>query len=442
MQQLEGDRAPWLFFMLECTEDMDYYAPRIYERYFSLVKDRIRNDDQYQLFGLICEFAECGSKKAKDEVYYFFDRQFGIEDCDGWFYGKYTIVATDGIPGLLYVLERFGRYIKANIKDSKDFSFAGLGHIIEFAEENFGKAEVQVALKAESEWNEFVKIYLEYEKDYLEHNESGNLEYKNKTDEEKGKRNRMEFPLREMVDRFLADDFSKYQNDEKFVKNPVDFLTRFSSAPYKFRIAGVWAEEKDLEYAYQKACETDDLFRKAILLKVFEGRSLLRVEPQLIALLNSDNKELAESVKDALSNTKHPIIREKALELLQATPVPQNWFYGLDLLVNNFQADDVATMLSSLQTNQISEYCVLHNAISCLRKTDMNNPSNAFAPILLWMYENGLCSDCREDIVERLLEMNQLTPEILEECRNDCNAVIRELAEKQWAQQYENDKAD
>jgi hypothetical protein len=72
----------------------------------------------------------------------------------------------------------------------------------------------------------------------------------------------------------------------------------------------------------------------------------------------------------------------------------------------------------------------------------MNNPSDAFAPILLWMYENGLCSDCREDIVERLLEMNQLTPKILEECRNDCNAVIRELAEKQWAQQYENDKVD
>ena len=431
-QQIEGNRAPWLFFMLDQTDDMNYYGPRIFERYFDLVQDEIRNDTEYQLFGLICEFAtEYGNKKAKTEVYRFFDRQFEPEYFDGWFNGKFAIMQMDGIPGLFYVLERIGRYIKDNNIDYDEGSFSGL-YIIEDAERLYGKEEVQAALKVEAEQNEFIRIYLEWEKAHLEFNDARNSEYQNETNEEKGKRNRVKYPLREMVDQFLADDFSNYQNEEKFVKNPVRFFrSLLSSSPYKFMTAGMWAEENDLEHAYQKMCETDDLVRKTVLLKTFEYRPLLKVEPQLIALLDSDNKELAKSVRDALSNTKHLFIREKALAMLRANPIPPNWFDGLALLENNFQVEDIPTILSSLQANRIADGDVLHDIVSYLRKMDDNNPSDAFAPILLWMYENCPCSECRQDVVERLLEMNRLPVEIREECRDDCNPDIRELVDAQ-----------
>jgi len=279
-----SSRAPWLFFLLEQTDDMDYYVLRIVERYFELVQDRIKNDTQHQLFSLMCEFAERGAEKAKAEVYRFFDRQFEIEDKDGWFYGKFSIVAMDGIPGLLYVLERFGRYIK----DSQNTSFA-YSCIIECAEEQFGKEEVQTALKTEAERNEYIKIFLELPEIQPDYVDPRVLKYENETNEERRKRNRMEKPLREMVDKFLADDFSMYQNDEKFVKNPVRFLCSWTShAPYRFDVAGIWAEENDLEYAYQKMCKTDEPIRKAVLLKTFEDQSLPKVETQLFELLDSD----------------------------------------------------------------------------------------------------------------------------------------------------------
>jgi hypothetical protein len=424
-QQIEGSRAPWLFFLLEQTDDLDYYGPRIYERYFDLVQDRIRNDTQHQLFVLMCEFAEYGCKNAKAEVYRFFDRQFEPENYDGWFYGQYAIVAMDGIHGLLYVLERFGRYIK----NSQDASFAH-SCLMESAEEQFGKEEVQTALKTEAERNEFVRFFLEHpttQPDYVDHEV---LKYEKETAEEKGKRSRLEYPLREMVERFLAEDFSKYQNDEKFVKSPVRFFSSlFSHARYNFLVAGVWADKKDLEYAYQKMCETDDPTRKAVLLKTFENQSLPKVETHLFDLLVSDDKELAEAVKDALSNTKHPLVREKALELLQANPVPPNWFDGLALLENNFQMEDIPTILSSLRANRITDDGVLYDIVRYLWKIDLNNKSNAYAPVFLWMYENSPCSDYREQVVECLLGMDQLPPEILEECRNDCNSEIRELAQ-------------
>jgi len=428
-QQLEGSRAPWLFFMLELTGDMDYYGPRIFERYFSLVQDRIRNNDQLQLFCLICEFAENGSENAKAEVYRFFDRQFD-EDYDGWFYGNHTIIAMDKISGLLYVLERFGRYIKENLKDNKDDSFEdGLSYIsctIECAEEQFGKSEVQTALKTEAKRNEFIKIFLEHMEAYRERDKTRELERQDKTKEQHQERMREEYPLRNYVDSFLADDFARYKDDDQFIESPYHFLLRKE----RFTTAGRWAEEEDINYALDKILLTDDLLRKTILLRTFYYRPLPRVETQLLDLLDLDNDYLTWAVGRVLSETSHPLIREKALETLKSDPPKKNWLDGIIWAKNSFLCEDVKLLETLLLTKTIPEHVDLETVGHCLRDIYEHFPGDHFKTIFLWLYEHGPCSFCRERVVKTLIDNHWDTPEILEECLDDCNSDIRELAEK------------
>jgi len=50
--------------------------------------------------------------------------------------------------------------------------------------------------------------------------------------------------------------------------------------------------------------------------------------------------------------------------------------------------------------------------------------------ILLWMYENTLCSYCRESVVNDLIERDLAPGWLVQECLLDCVAEIREMAAK------------
>ena len=49
--------------------------------------------------------------------------------------------------------------------------------------------------------------------------------------------------------------------------------------------------------------------------------------------------------------------------------------------------------------------------------------------ILIWAYENSLCSCCRERIIESMLKKDLLTPELRQECLYDANLEIRKMVE-------------
>jgi|GEM_PF-1885478 len=429
-RQSEGSRAPWLFFMLELTEDLDYYVPRIFEQHFNLVQDRIKNDNQYQLFGLVCKLAEYGSEKAKAEVYRFFDSQFN-EDYDGWFYGWSTIIAIDKIPGLLHILERFGHFCSQYLKDNGDDSFEdGLGYmlyIIECAEEQLGKEEVQTVLKEKKEQSEFIKICFEHAKAYQERHDARELERQNETKEQFQERKREEYPLRDYVDSLLADDFSQFKEDKQYVEDPYHFLLR----KQRFSWAGRWAKEEDINYALDKILLTEDPLRQTILLRTFYNRPLPRVEKQLLDMLDSENEYLTWAIGIVLSEISHPLIREKALETLKSDPPKKDWLYGIIWAQNSFLGEDVKLLKTLLLTKTIPEDADLETVGHSLRDIYKRFPGDHFKAIFLWLYEHGPCSFCREQIVETLIENHWCPPEILEECRNDCNSDIRELVEKQ-----------
>ena len=427
-QQCECSRAPWLYKMIELTGQKDYYRSNIFEKYRANFSDIVRGNDsrQLQLFHLIEEFAKQGDPEARNEVLRFFERQFDLEVCIegfiGWFIGGDTIIAMDGIPGLLYVVERFGK----RIKDGEDIVLTPC--LVEDAEKILGKSEVENALRIEALRNEFIKIYLDHPETNRELVDAENAKDRNVSDEERAKRGRQKYPLRKLTNLFLKDDFSMYVDDEQFLKNPYDFCR---DTNYKFHISGKWATEKNLSYVYDKILELDDPFRKAVLLRTFLLRALPKVDEKFLALLDSDDNHVAQHAEFALSNTHHPMVREKALKLLRMMPTPPNWFWGIDLLENNFQEEDITLLDTAIRTKHFPDNWDVERTGISIEKIYDKHPSEKFAEVFLWYYENGPCSFCREGFVDRLQKMNRLPVEIREECRDDCNPGIRELVDAQ-----------
>jgi hypothetical protein len=58
-------------------------------------------------------------------------------------------------------------------------------------------------------------------------------------------------------------------------------------------------------------------------------------------------------------------------------------------------------------------------------------PDVAFREPLLWFYERTPCSLCRCSIVEELNKRQMVPKEIWQECLDDCDDTLRELAKKE-----------
>lgn len=64
-----------------------------------------------------------------------------------------------------------------------------------------------------------------------------------------------------------------------------------------------------------------------------------------------------------------------------------------------------------------------HSVVRQILETD----NEIFLPdeFLTFIYENSLCSGCRENAVKKLLNRNLLTDKMISECLLDCNEDIR-----------------
>jgi hypothetical protein len=103
------------------------------------------------LFALAKLYAQQNDTEAKQAIY---DRFLNnpIEGSD-WV-GAYVILQLDGLNGLVYIAEKFGKYIEQNPDDWKDDWI-----IKRFQEEN-QDLKVYEKLKKKARTNKFIRIYL------------------------------------------------------------------------------------------------------------------------------------------------------------------------------------------------------------------------------------------------------------------------------------------
>lgn len=188
-------------------------------------------------------------------------------------------------------------------------------------------------------------------------------------------------------------------------------------------LAAYYKEEKDWDIRCQ------------ILRMLAKKECAWTLDPsQLLADSRSEHSELSEWAFTALGYRRDRKVRAHALELLQKETHTAE---AVSMLAKNYETCDKEILASAVEQIPITYWDTRwHGAFSDI--IDLFEEPGKGKPneLLLYMYQNTLCSFCREHIVKQMGRRRMLTRELLEEMQYDCNEDIRAYAVKKLHMKY------
>ena len=183
------------------------------------------------------------------------------------------------------------------------------------------------------------------------------------------------------------------------------------------RLAEYYRGEKEWDIRYQ------------ILRMLAKKECAWALDPtQLFADSGSEHSELSEWAFTALGYRRDAKVRAYALELLQNGAHTAK---AISMLVTNYEDRDKKLLVEAVKqipvTYESGEWHeVFHDIMDLFDSPAKVKPKE----LLHYMYQNTLCSFCREYIVKQMGRRRMLTRGLLEEMRYDCNEEIRVYAKK------------
>lgn len=181
--------------------------------------------------------------------------------------------------------------------------------------------------------------------------------------------------------------------------------------------------------AYYEA-ESDENLRKSLLrLLANEDCAYALDVQQLILDSQSQNEQLQEYAFQVLANKKDEKIREYAMTIIN-----DEGHRGdvVSMLAKNYRRQERDIFVRLVKRIPITYddgiwHAAFADVMDMFREKQIKCPPKE---LLLYMYENTLCSFCREYIVKEMGRRRMLTKELLSECIHDSNIEIRKYAEK------------
>jgi HEAT repeat protein len=155
---------------------------------------------------------------------------------------------------------------------------------------------------------------------------------------------------------------------------------------------------------------------------IFEKRDFPGGHEPLLPFLDAPERRLRLRAANALSRFRHPELRTRALELLAHVDTLE---YGLTLLAGNYAPGDY-TMLTARLRDPLDDEA-LHAFGFRVHEMFAHHPAPEAAELLLSLYEQGPCAQCREKFVDDLIVLGALPAHLVEECRFDANEGVRAL---------------
>lgn len=368
-QQCEGRRTEYLWDAIQASDAPKYIEDRIISAF--LVASDPRNI--YQMAGLVCKIALNGNNLARTVLY----SKFSFND--EWNTFNYNdLIDLDGIEGYLYIAEIEGKMILENPDYSADWE------TLSIAEEQFGIENLNIALEKLSIDNPYIRAYLQ--------------------------------SVRNINSNSEASTRSEVESYE-VIKEKIE-----SNGYYPFHVWGKRAIQEDIEKAAVDMLEETNTKRLIKYLSIFSRRAFPLQPNKIIELAYSKNRTLSNTAISALKNVKNGQIRNLALYHLTKAKVETD---ALELLIDNFVIEDI-TLLEKIVYTKMNRY-KLHWIQGDVCKILSNNPVKECINIMLYMYENGHCSNCRADVIQVLMDSKVIPEWVLEECKYDSNLEIREL---------------
>jgi len=375
--QSEDSRAKYIFDLSSITEN----------------KKKIRNavlkgisteqDDTWSLthlFDLAKLYAEQGDEEAKQTIYERFLKD-SIEGSD-WV-GYQEILELDGLKGLLYIAEKFGKVIEQAPEDWQDDS------IIRHFQEDNPKIKVIIELEKVAQTNKYIRIYLD------------NIEKtKNSWGKHKTKPQKFNDIIDEVLDSkpFLSFKRIKELKDSELLKIGEHLLSEKNKSNIK-KLLNVFTNHKF----------------------PLEGDFILKIAKQRASSDNRINEYAIDSLK--FLNSKR--IRNFALERIPKTKRPAIF---TDILISNYQSGDFK-LLNDIANKFNDEHIVESLASSYSDIFSSNKTVECKEPLEI-LYGKMNCGIHRNGIVKILIDNNVLSDKIMAEIKYDSYLGTRELGKE------------
>jgi hypothetical protein len=380
--QSEGNRAKYIFDIFSITIKKDKIRKAVIQ---GLLSEQEDTWNLTHLFALTKLFAEQDDKEAKQAIY---DRFLNhpIEHSD-WV-GAFEILKLDGLNGLFYVAEKFGKYIEQNPDDWQDDS------IIRWFQEENKNLNVYEELKKKAKTNQFIRLYI----DIIKRTKSSQVKqtkkpkrYKDIIDEVlnskslfsfRWKRNLKDEEIKQVAKQLIV------ETDRSNIERMLEFFN-FHKFPFDSKII--------LEFAKQKSANKNRI-----------------VEYAIYALKHLKSKEIRKFALDKIKTAK-------------------NWIDYLNILVSNYKTGDYK-LLSEIVNETNNEQKIEQLAVIYSHIYKANKTKECKAPLEI-LYSKMNCAIHRKEIVEILIENNVLSDKIKSEIKFDSYLETRRLTKLQVKRQ-------
>lgn len=197
---------------------------------------------------------------------------------------------------------------------------------------------------------------------------------------------------------------------------------------YIFRTFGKYAEQKDLKVICEELLKTkEDAIRKR-LLWVFWRNPLPAMHDCFFEWADSEDEELRVAILSALANSKDDRVHEFAIKRIKAGKI-LGWgnSFVLDIFEKNFANEDVKIIYDAILASKPTDEDDIHRFGLSITSIAEKNKTSELKDMLIWVYENTPCSNCRELAVTRLNEIGELKQEMIDECMWDGGGDMREF---------------
>jgi hypothetical protein len=372
--QSEGNRAQYIFDIISISKQQDKIRKAVLQ---GLATEQDDTWNLTHLFALAKLFAEQDDIEVKQAMY---DRFLTnpIEGSD-WV-GAYEILKLDGLIGLFYVAEKFGKYIEQHPDDWQDDWI-----IRRFQEEN-KNIKVAEELKKKAKTNNFIRIYI----DNIKRTKASQKKHKTKST-----------IYKDIIDEVL--------NSKPFIS---------------FRRKRNLTDEEINQVATQLNNETDKtkIERLLDIFDIYKFPNDSEVILNLARQKPTSKNRIVEYAINALKHLKSKEIRNFALDKLQNTKNPIEY---LDILVSNYKSGD-CKLLGEIANKTKSEHKIeqLAGIYSDIYKA--NKTKECKEPLEI-LYNKMNCAIHRNGIVEILIENKVLSDKIKNEIEFDSYLETRQL---------------
>ncbi|HEY1755693.1 MAG TPA: hypothetical protein VGG72_09885 [Bryobacteraceae bacterium] len=376
--QCEGARADYMFELVNILADRQFYFDEVLRALPKAGDDW----DAMQLF----RFAACmvfdGDERAKKVMYESFEpgpnRGEGI---------AINFVQMDDLKGFLFAASKLGALLLA---DPGSKLWANGEWPMSVAIENCGEEETNAALLEAAATDTAIAAY------------------------------------RAQIAKYAEDEPSReVRAKETYALRYDQLRSKLSGSRAALTIWGKHASDAELERAAHGLLSAQTPEEQIQHLPIFRWRPFPLGPSGLIELCLSQDERLGCAAADALTQIAHPSIREAAFRLIRDRLPARE--HAIEMLNRNFEPNDHEVAMNWFETETDSES--RHRMEMDLQQLWKDHPEPASEPRMLRaLYERGPCSFCRRYVVERLIEINELSESMRAECAFDANEDVRAVA--------------